>query len=103
MARLSLKKKPTLSPFGKLKTDFIAYITDHYDMGTQATMQARYVSSATPQDIKQKIEEAWAWIRTVQLHYLGKKVAILDGVAETEWDFNQFDTSKPSWKWEDFV
>lgn len=95
---------PTIEErFTALKTDFLTYLVGHYDMGTQATMQARYVSPETPQETKQRIEEAWAWIRTVQLYYLEKKVAVLAGSVDTKWDFSQFDTPKPAWDWEDFV
>jgi len=89
--------------FTSLKTDFITYIMERYDLGTQGTIQMAYTNEDSSVELKAKAKEVGDWILTVQAYYKAKKLEIFGGAINTPWDFSIFDTTKPSWDFDDFV
>ena len=74
-----------------------AYICSHYDLGTQASLQAIYVQPTTPQAAKDLLLTVWDWAQSVLVYYYAQKAEITaspDPVAVT-WDFSQFDATDP--------
>jgi hypothetical protein len=92
-----------LERFTTLKTYFVTYIMGHYDLGTQGTIQMAYTNEDSSPELKAKAKAVGDWILTVQAYYKEKKLALLGGDLSTTWDFQQFDTTKPIWDFEDFV
>lgn len=81
----------------KINQEVNAYICLHYDMGTQASMQAIYIMDTTPAEVKTALLTVWAWVTSVLSYYYSKKSEIqtsLDPGAVT-WDFSQFDATDP--------
>jgi len=87
----------------ELKYDFLKYLTGYYDLGTQATIQMAFTNPDNPAETKAKAKEVGDWILTVQAYYKAKKLEIFGGAINTPWDFSIFDTTKPSWDFDDFV
>jgi hypothetical protein len=89
--------------FTALKTDFVNYIMGHYDLGTQGTIQMAYMNEDSSLELKAKAKAVGDWILSVQAYYKAKKLLVLAGGVETEWDFSGFDATKPVWDFDDFV
>jgi len=89
----------------ELTTEVNAYINSRYDQGSQASYQALYSLTATPQAVKDAILPLWPWIQAVMKYYYGKKAAIRDGDApeDVTWDFSQFDATDPGIALESFL
>jgi len=87
----------------ELKYGFLKYLTGHYDLGTQATIQMAFTNPDNPTEIRARAKEVGDWILTVQAYYKAKKLEIFGGAINTQWDFSIFDTTKPSWDFDDFV
>lgn len=91
------------STFTVLKTDFMSYMDNHYDLGIQGTVRDSYMHPLSQQQTKDKAVEVLNWVNSVRKYYIEKKQAIRGGNVETIWDFQQFDSTKPIWDFEDFV
>jgi hypothetical protein len=89
----------------KLNQDVSAYICNHYDIGTQNSLQAVYTNPDTTEANKTLIDNMFAWIKSCLAYYYTQKTAIItsDKPSTVTWDFSQFDASDPDISLEDFM
>lgn len=89
----------------QLQRDVNEYITEHYDQGTQASFQALYSLTSTPEEVKTALIPVWAWIQSVMEYYYAIKTAVResnDPCLEI-WDFSQFNVTDPNVSLEAFM
>lgn len=81
----------------KLNQEVNAYICAHYDLGTQASMQAIYIMPTTPIAAKDLLLTVWSWVQSVLTYYYSKKagLTVAEDPAIITWSFSQFDTTDP--------
>lgn len=89
-----------------LNDDLHSYLTDHgYDEGTQLSFQAMYIDLQEVPELneaqaqaKNKIRQAWDFVRGIVLPYYYQNKVILEiceDFINYSWDFHELDVSDP--------
>jgi hypothetical protein len=85
----------------KLNFDYKQYVDRYYDTGTLISLNAAYVRPGSTPEAKASIEAIWQWLEVVAAYYYTKRNERMTDPG-AEYDFSQFDETRPDVELGDF-